>query len=124
MKPTDPGMLIKTPRAAPVPTALCIGTLKALRIGTLKVPPPIPIRAEREPMHVAMRVVPGLDGRRSLIWKDLEPRIIFPDTIRAITAKMMVRAPLLIKPLEYVPTITPMSTPGINCDTRFLSMLR
>ena len=46
MKPTVPEMAIKTPIAAPVPTAWCIVAPSAAMVGTLNDPPPTPISAE------------------------------------------------------------------------------
>ena len=36
---------MKKPKTAEVPTALCIFFEKTLKVGTLKLPPPMPIRS-------------------------------------------------------------------------------
>ena len=41
---------MKNPKTAEVPTALCIFLEKILRVGTLKLPPPIPIKADKQPI--------------------------------------------------------------------------
>ncbi len=49
-KTNKPDKAIKNPITEEVPTALCIGAEKEFKIGTLKLPPPIPIRTERKPI--------------------------------------------------------------------------
>ena len=45
-----PGNAIKKPRAADVPTASCIFLENIVRVGTLKLPPPIPIKTDINPI--------------------------------------------------------------------------
>ena len=50
-----PGAEIKNPINAEVPIALWIDLEKALRVGTLKLPPPIPIITERNPIILLIK---------------------------------------------------------------------
>ena len=45
-----PGKAIKKPSAADVPTASCIFLENIVRVGTLKLPPPIPIKTDINPI--------------------------------------------------------------------------
>ena len=51
-----PGKAINNPKHAAVPTALCVAKFNELKIGTPKVPPPIPIITERNPTTDAIMV--------------------------------------------------------------------
>ena len=51
-----PGKAINNPKHAAVPTALCVAKFNELKMGTPKVPPPIPIITERNPITDAMIV--------------------------------------------------------------------
>ena len=46
-----PGKAIKKPKVAEVPIASCIFFENIVRVGTLKLPPPIPIKTDKNPMN-------------------------------------------------------------------------
>jgi len=46
-----PGSAMKNPKTAEVPIAWCIFLEKTLKVGTLKLPPPIPIKADKKPIE-------------------------------------------------------------------------
>ena len=47
---------MKNPKTVEVPTALCIFLEKIPRVGTLKLPPPIPIKADKKPILPPIQV--------------------------------------------------------------------
>ena len=60
-----PGNAIKKPKVADVPTASCIFFENIVRVGTLKLPPPMPINTEKNPIKkLTIRFI-NLDFGRS-----------------------------------------------------------
>ena len=51
IKIITPGKAIKKPKVAEVPTASCIFFENIVSDGTLKLPPPIPIKTDRNPIN-------------------------------------------------------------------------
>ena len=51
IKIMTPGKAIKKPSVAEVPTASCIFFENIVREGTLKLPPPIPIKTDKNPIN-------------------------------------------------------------------------
>ncbi len=63
-----PESAIKNPITEEVPTALCKGIEKELNVGTLKLPPPIPIKTERKPIILLIvKLITKFLGKASLI---------------------------------------------------------
>ena len=63
MKVAAPPTAIGRPTAAEVPTALRMTTLHQARKGTVRLPPPMPMIADRPPMTVPARLMPPQPGR-------------------------------------------------------------
>ena len=61
-----PGKAIKNPKVADVPTASCIFFENIVRVGTLKLPPPIPIKTDIKPIKELIIKLINLDFGRSL----------------------------------------------------------
>ena len=63
-----PENAMKNPITEEVPTALCKGIEKELSVGTLKLPPPIPIKTERKPIILLIvKLIINFFGKDSLI---------------------------------------------------------
>ena len=61
-----PGKAIKKPKVAEVPIASCIFFENIVRVGTLKLPPPMPISTEKNPIKKLTIKFINLDFGRSL----------------------------------------------------------
>ena len=61
-----PGKAIKKPKAADVPTASYIFFENIVNVGTLKLPPPIPINTDIKPMRKLITKFISLDLGRSV----------------------------------------------------------
>ena len=61
-----PGNAIKKPKAADVPTASYIFFENIVNVGTLKLPPPIPINTDIKPMRKLITEFTSLDLGRSV----------------------------------------------------------
>ena len=66
LKIIAPGKAIKKPNVADVPTASCIFFENIVRVGTLKLPPPMPISTEKNPIEKLTIKFINLDFGRSL----------------------------------------------------------
>ena len=62
-----PGNAMKKPKAADVPTASCIFFENIVNVGTLKLPPPIPINTDIKPMRKLITKFISLDLGRSVL---------------------------------------------------------
>ena len=62
-----PGKAIKKPKTAEVPTASWIFFENIVKVGTLKLPPPIPIVADKKPIEELIKKLDILDDGISLL---------------------------------------------------------
>ena len=62
----EPGNAMKKPKAADVPTDSYILFENIVNVGTLKLPPPIPINTDMKPMRKLITKFTSLDLGRSL----------------------------------------------------------
>ena len=61
-----PGNAMKKPKAADVPTASCIFFENIVNVGTLKLPPPIPINTDIKPIRKLITKLTNLNLGKSL----------------------------------------------------------
>ena len=61
------GKAIKKPKTADVPTASCIFFENIVKVGTLKLPPPIPIVADKKPIEELIAKLIIFDDGMSLL---------------------------------------------------------
>ena len=61
LKIIAPGKAIKKPKVADVPTASCIFFENIVRVGTLKLPPPMPINTDIKPIKELIIKLINLD---------------------------------------------------------------
>ena len=107
----NPGSAIKKPIHADVPTARCIFLPKALKIGTVKLPPPIPIKTEKYPIKKLIILF-----NKKFFGKSLNITILIFSNILiamklAIITKKITNILPFIKLAKSAPQIEPAITP-------------
>ena len=116
-----PGKAIKNPKTAEVPTASWIFFENIVKVGTLKIPPPIPIIEEIKPINELINILISLDDGISVFnkigfcWKS-----IFIEIKNAKIAKITTRFSPEIKLAESEPRIDPKTIPKAH----FLTMVK
>ena len=91
IKIITPGQAIKKPRVAEVPTASCIFFENIVRDGTLKLPPPIPIKTDKNPINELNIKLMSFDLGRSFeriigsLWKAIFKAIKKAKKIKILT---------------------------------------
>ena len=96
---------------AEVPTARYIFFPKAVKVGTLKLPPPIPIKTEKYPIKKLIMLFKKKPSGMSLAKTILISRNIFIAIKLAITTKKIISMFPLIKLAKSAPHIEPAITP-------------
>ena len=115
-----PGKAIKKPKTAEVPTASCIFFENIVKIGTLKLPPPIPIIDEKKPINKLIKKFINFDNGRSefnkigLCWKS-----IFIEIKNAKITNIITRFSPDIKLAEREPKTDPAIIPNAHFFTMF-----
>ena len=120
MKVIAPGKAIKKPKTAEVPTASWIFFENIVKVGTLKLPPPIPIIEEKKPINELIDKLISLEDGKSVFnkigfcWKS-----IFIEIKKAKITKIITRFCPEIKLAENEPRIDPKTIPKAHFLTTF-----
>ena len=112
MNVNAPGKAIRNPKTADVPTASWIFFENIVKVGTLKLPPPIPIIEDKKPIEELIKKLIMLDEGKSLLtiigfcWKS-----IFNEIKNAKITKRITKLCPDIELAENEPTIDPIIIP-------------
>ena len=100
--------------AADVPTALCMVSPKATKVGTVSDPPPMPMKAERKPTISAITRCVVAEPLRCPISRVCQAKRMLAAIRNAITAKMMRSTSPENQPAISPPTSVPKTTSGAH----------
>ena len=120
VKVIAPGKAIKKPKKAEVPTASWIFFENIVKVGTLKLPPPIPIIAEKKPINeLIKKLINFEDGKSGFSINGFCWKSIFIEIKKANIIKVITRFSPEVKLAESDPKIEPKTIPKAHFFTIF-----